>query len=125
MEHVSSGLSGWQSDVTGRSFRLAGLHSSFYLPVGASVVRLPLRNVAPGEQALEVRLFIEGREADRVLLQPDGQWHEKRWVLNRDNVRAYFRIDLEVRYGGEKAGTNETGGRDLIMVGRPILEWGR
>jgi O-antigen ligase len=125
MEHVSSGLSGWEHDATGRSFRIAGIRSSFYVPVGASVVRIPLKNVAPGERALEVRLFVEGREADRVLLPPDGQWYEKRWVLNRDANRAYLRIDLEVGFPGGATGGDETAGRDLIMVGRPILEWGR
>jgi len=123
MEHVMVGLTKWHFDEQGTRYRFAGGRSTFFLPTSAGSVRIPLRNAFADRVTVEVRIFLDGREADRLLLAPDDQWRVKRLVMKKGERGTYSRVDLEVRLPGTEAPLPvlpSVGG--VIMVGRPHIE---
>lgn len=89
----------------------------------ARAVRIPVRNAYPEGVALEVRVFLEGSEADRLLLPPDHTWRVQRLILKRCTGR-FCRIDLNVYPAGrdEPVSVEPTDRSGAIHVGRPFVE---
>jgi hypothetical protein len=124
IEHAGIGLSRWQREPDGFRFRWSGGRSAFFVTTAARAVRIPLRHGGRGPDTVEVRIFLDGREANRVLLERGQGWHGVRLLLGRPGERSFFRIDLEVASPGSHRpldldATDEGG---VLMVGRPELE---
>jgi O-antigen ligase len=124
MDHVSAGFSTWHFDEQGARYRIAGGHSTFFVPTSAGSVRIPLRNGFRERLTVEVLISLDGREADRLLLPADDQWRVKRLVLRQDSSgRKYSRVDVEVRLPGAAAPLDvPLGEGGVVMVGRPHIE---
>lgn len=124
LEGQASGLSKWQHEPDGSRYRWAGGRSSFFVESSARAIRIPLRHDLPGAGPLEIRIFLNGREANRIMLQPGGEWQNVRLLLARDDERAFSRIDLEAGLPGTltplDVQSTDLGG--VMMVGRPIIE---
>jgi O-antigen ligase len=121
---ASVGLSKGRRDADGSWYRWAGGRSAFFVESSARAIRIPLR---PGPHApvpMEVRMFVDGREADRILLTSTEEWRTARIVLARRATATYSRIDLEARVPGAAAfldgpSTDTTG---VLKVGRTMVE---
>jgi hypothetical protein len=124
VEHASIGFSKWQRQPDGSRFRWAGGRSTFFVPSTARAVRIPLRQGAEAPATIEVRMFLNGREANRVALEPGADWRTVRLVLARDEKSPFSRVDLEVVTPGSQvpveATASDTGG--ILLVGRPFVE---
>ncbi len=124
VEHASIGFSKWQRQPDGSRFRWAGGRSTFFVPSTARAVRIPLRQGTDGPAAVEVRIILNGREANRVALETGADWRTLRLVLARDEKSPFSRIDLEAVTPGSlvpvDATASDTGG--VLMVGRPFVE---
>jgi O-antigen ligase len=123
--NVALGLSVWHHSEDGVRYRWAGDYSSFFVPGSARAVRLPLRNGFVARSTVEVRIFLDGREADRVTLPADDLWREKRLMLRpRGDPPAFYKVELRVGLpgGGTLMAPEQTGTGGLVMVGRPIVE---
>lgn len=121
LSEVTIGLSRWQHEPDGTRFRWAGGRSTFFVASSARVVSIPLRNT--GHTDLEVGVFLNGREVDRILLPADGHWLAKRLIGLRSDAK-FLRIDLAVYLPGSseplQSGATDEGG--AISVGRPTLQ---
>jgi O-antigen ligase len=121
---TSAGLSRWQREPDGSRYRWAGGRSTFHVPASARWVRLSLQHGSSGPDTIEVRILLNGREADRVLLRKDEGWRSVRLVPGRTADSAFSRIDLEAwEKGGSgpiAATPTDTGG--VLKVGRPVVE---
>ncbi len=124
VENTSVGFSLWQRGPDGSRFRWAGGCATFFVPSSARAVRIPLRHGSTGPNDLEVRMFLDGREADRVRLSKAGGWRILRLVLVQRKHGPFARIDLEAGEAGTLTAADvrpsNTGG--ILMVGRPIVE---
>jgi O-antigen ligase len=104
LEHVSLGLSRWQHEPDGRRFRWAGGRSTFYVASTARAMRIPLWHGWTDRRPIQVAIFMNEREVDRIMLQADDRWRVVRLVLpdqrNRDN-KAFRRFDLIASLAGE------------------------
>jgi hypothetical protein len=73
---------------------------------------------------VEVRIILNGREANRVALETGADWRTLRLVLARGEKSPFSRIDLEAVTPGSlvpvDATASDTGG--VLMVGRPFVE---
>jgi hypothetical protein len=69
-----------------------------------------------------VRFFIDGREADTVLLPDDAQWHVVRLMLMRRREATYSRIDLQIE-PQRASGASERLASDgnLLMIGKVLV----
>ena len=104
LEHIGVGLSQWQASADGVRYRWAGGRSSFYAPSSARRISFLLRR-GPGAPAqIEVRVFLDGREADRVVLGADDGWKPVLLLPGRTVVAAFSRIDLQVCLPGTDSG---------------------
>jgi len=124
LEHASVGLSVWQRQPDGSRYRWAGGRSTFFVDSSARAVRIPLRHGTEDPPTLEVRIFLNRREADRVVLEAGGDWRIVRLILAGDRGAAYSRVDLEATAPGSTVPLDVqatyTGG--ALMVGRPTVE---
>jgi O-antigen ligase len=124
VENTSVGFSLWQRGPDGSRFRWAGDRATFFVPSSARAVRIPLRHGSTGPDDLEVRIFLDGREADRVRLSEVGEWRILRLVLVQRKHGPFARIDLEAGEAGTltTADVRPTNTGGMLMVGRPIIE---
>jgi hypothetical protein len=123
IEHASSGFSKWQRAEDGSRYRWAGARSTFFIASSARAVRIPLRRGPDAPPSIEVRIFLDGREADRALLNEGDDWRLVRLVLARQVEARFARIDLEVvtpRTLSRLETAATTSG--VLMVGRPVIE---
>ncbi len=122
LEHVSGGFSRWQVQPDGSRYRWAGGRSVFYVPSPAISVRIPLRHGGANANPLEVVVFVDGREANRVRLPPGDEWRSVR-VIPR-NTAGFTRIDIETREAGhpEPIAITPEDGSGAVMVGRPVID---
>ena len=91
---VSTGLSLWQHEPDGTRYRWAGSRAAFYIPAATKAVRIPLRYGSALVGPIEVAIFIDGREADRVRLAPEDGWRGVRLVLHRAPSARFSRLEL-------------------------------
>jgi O-antigen ligase len=120
-QNTTVGLSPWQREGDKR-FRWADSRSSFYYPASGRAIRIPLRRGPDAPSDVVVRIYFDGREADRVRLQADEDWRIVRIVRpHHGSDAAFFRIDLVV----VSAGTLEPvpGAPRMLMVGQPAIVW--
>ena len=120
---VATGLSEWQRDAEGIRYRWASVQSTFFYPSASNAIRIPLRPGPDAPPSFEVRIFLEGQEANRVLLTAADGWRDVRLVRRRQrDDNDYFRIDLLVTEprGAAPVGTT---GRRVLMVGMPEMMW--
>jgi hypothetical protein len=103
---------------------LAGGHATFYVSPAARSVRIPLRRASLAPATVEVTIYLDGAEANKVILRSDEDEKTVRLNLLRRAKTRFARIDLESRVPGESRTLDiqatETSG--VLMVGRPILE---
>jgi hypothetical protein len=110
MEHVGFGLSRWQTDPSGIRYRSSTGHSTVFVPANARVVRIPLHIVGT-TSPLHVRLRLDGRPADTVVVPPD-RWFDLRFSLNETTATPRFRrLDLEVLDPNPDR-------NDILMIGK-------
>jgi O-antigen ligase len=123
MSNASLGMSPhWQHDPDGTRFRWASGRSAFYVSSQARAARIPLRNTDGAGRPLEVRIFLDGREADGLLLPADGQWRVLRLILRHESE--FSRIDLVAGVAGadrplDIPATDQSG---VMQVGQPTIE---
>jgi hypothetical protein len=121
VEHTSTGFSGWQRDANGERYRWAGSRSSFFVASSARAIRIPLGRGPMAPPTIEVRIFLNGVEADRVVLR---EARLVRLVLVRRIAARFSRIDLVSTVPGNPQALDveptQSGG--VLMVGRPIIE---
>lgn len=124
LEHVGIGMSLWQRDGDGTRYRWAGGQSSLFVPADASAVGIPLRHGGADSRVLEVEIVLEGREADRILLEPGADWRTLRLILPATGQRRFLRVDLIARPDGHLAplDVQPTDGSGAVMVGRLLVE---
>jgi hypothetical protein len=124
LANASHGLSAWQRQPDGSRFRWAGGRSTFYVPASTRSLTIPLRHGRLGSCRLEVQILLDGREANRVLLDPAGDWQAVRLIPFRQVSTAYSRIDLIVRVpqAASPVAARATDTSGAIMVGRPLLD---
>lgn len=123
VEHTAMGFSLWQRNPDGSRYRWAGGRSTFFIPSSAHTVQLSLQHSTTTYPELEIRVLLNGREANRVFLKRD----EERWIrlaLAKRIRDPFYRIDLEAYVPGATApidvqATNLGG---LVKVRRPLIE---
>jgi len=124
VEHASSGFSKWQHQPDGSRFRWAGGHATFFISPAARSIRIPLRRAPSAPAAIEVAIYLDGVEANRVILRTEDGEKTVRLNLLRSAKTRFARIDLESRVPGESRPLDiqatDTGG--VLIVGRPIPE---
>jgi hypothetical protein len=123
LEHSSAGLSQWQQRTDGSRYRWAGGRAAFYVSPAARSIRIPLRRGPLAPPVLEVRIFLDGAEANRVILRDDEETIVRLNLIRRSKTR-FARIDLEARVLGaaqplDVRATDSTG---VLMVGRLLPE---
>ena len=124
LEHSSAGFSAWQRLADGTRYRWAGGRSSFFVESNARAVRIPLRRGSKAPATVQVRIFLDGVEADRVVLRQDNDSRMVRLVLARRTQARFSRIDLESSVPGDlqPLTVGPTPSAGVLMVGRPIVE---
>ncbi len=124
VEHSSTGFSKWQTRSDGWRYRWAGGHASFFVAPAARAVRIPLALGPQAPEVVEVRLFLDGIEANRVVLRQGEDVRTVRLILVRRVATRFARIDLESRLPGASAplDSQATDSAGLLVVGRPIFE---
>jgi hypothetical protein len=124
VEHASVGFSLWQHGPDGSRYRWAGGRSSFFVAASARAIRIPLRRGPLAPATLEVRIFLDGVEADRVVLRQDDESRTVRLVFARHVAARFSRIDLECSVPGamQPVDVQPTQSAGVLMVGRPIEE---
>jgi hypothetical protein len=122
LEHTSIGFSQWHRESDGTRYRFTGTRSAFFVPSSARAIRIPLQHGGDGPAVVEIRIFLNGREANRVVLRKEDGWRTMRLLMPGDRVR-FSRIDLEAALpdGGvlDARGSNTSG---VLKVGRPFVE---
>ncbi len=120
---VSAGLSKWQREADGTRYRWAGNHAAFYFSSSARAITIPLRYGSASTGPIEVRILIDGREADRINLAPEDGWRPVRIVLRRTTASRFCRIDLvSVAAGASGSASAPTDSSGLLRIGRPSDE---
>ena len=124
VEHASVGLSQWHRLPDGSRYRWAGGRSSFFVAASARAIRIPLRRGPLAPETVEVRIFLDGVEADRVVLRQDDESRIVRLVLARHVAARFSRIDLECSVPGatQRLDVQPTQSAGVLIVGRPIEE---
>jgi O-antigen ligase len=120
LEHLGIGLSTWQRDENGMRFRWAGGHSTLFVPSDAPAVHIPLRHGGIDSRVLEVRVFLEDREADRIVLEPGDDWRIFRLRLTGGSQRRFARVELFARPYGQTVplDVGPTDRSGAVMVGK-------
>jgi hypothetical protein len=119
---TTMGLSLWNWHDQVR-FRWAGTRSTQFFSSAARTIRIPLQCGPDAPSDLEIRLFIDNHEADRVHLPADGRWHDVRFVLGAPGETDFRRFDVEVRSADGRP--LDTASTQLLMVGEPSIVWGQ
>jgi O-antigen ligase len=123
LENTSIGFSIWHRDSGGLRYRWAGGRSSFFVPASARAVRIPLRHGPEAPDPIEVRILLDGREANRVRLSANRGWQNVLLLIPSSDGQAFSRIDLEVTTpGGPVLPGEAKRASGLLSVGRPIVE---
>ena len=119
LEHASVGMSQWHRDADGYRYRFAGGRSSLFVAASAQSVRIPLQHGPLAPRAVEIRIFLDGREADRVVLTRDDGWRTVRLLPARQAQTSFRRIDLEATMPGSATplDVQVTNSAGAIMVG--------
>ena len=124
VEHLSVGLSKWQQPPDGRRYRWAGGRATFYISPAARSIQIPLRRSSLAPATVEVTIYLDGIEANKVILRSDEGEKTVRLNLLRRAKTRFARVDLESRVPGDSrtldVRATDTGG--VLMVGRPIAE---
>jgi hypothetical protein len=122
VEHTSSGFSAWRRDATGSAFRWAGSPATFFVTSSARAIRIPIGRGPAAPPVVEVRLFLDGVEADRLTLQEDDARTVRLILARRTNAR-FVRVDLQsAAPGAGSLKIEPTAASGVLVVGRPIIE---
>jgi O-antigen ligase len=124
VEHASVGFSKWQHQSDGSRYRWAGGRATFYVSPAARSLRIPLRRGQAAPANVEVRIYLDGVEANRVILRLGDDETIVRLNLIRRAKTRFARVDLESRVPGEREPLDSlaTDSGGVLMVGRPIPE---
>jgi len=124
LEHAAIGFAHlWEHEADGLPYRWAGGQCAFFVSTSARAVAIPLRAAPTGPAAVEVRIMIDGREADRVLLAASQGWRTVRLEFVARTSARFSRVDLETRVQGtsELLTQQPTNSSGALMVGRPAV----
>ena len=124
VEHTSIGFSGWQRDAEGKPYRWAGGRATFFVASASHSVRIPFRHGMQSPQPIEVRVHLNEREANRIVLEPSAEWREIYLPFTRRSDEPFTRIDLEVRTPGadQPVAVTPTDASGALQVGRPLIK---
>ncbi|HXG54533.1 MAG TPA: O-antigen ligase family protein [Vicinamibacterales bacterium] len=123
LEHVSTGFSMWQHAPDGMRYRLMGGRATFYVASTAKAVRIPFRIGLMIRRSVEVTVFLDGREASRLMVTADDLWRTLRVVIRGNREATFTRVDLVVAEpGAAPLGIVATLADGVVMVGRPEIE---
>ena len=94
---VESGFRNWETAGDGTRYRWTNGHASFFVTSEASQLEIPLRTTVStsSDVPVTVKLTIDDRPADQLLLNDDG-WHRVRLMLPPRGTRRVRRIDVRV-----------------------------
>lgn len=120
LEHAGVGLSMWQRDNEGIRFRWGGGRSALYVPADATAVKIPLRHGGQGPAIIDVRIFIAGREANRVRVEAGGDWTIVRLLVPPGEGARFTAVDLLATSPDslEPLDIVSTDGSGALMIGR-------
>ena len=123
LEHRGVGLSIWQRTPEGMRYRWASGRSAFYVRSSARRISIPLRSGPDAPQTIEVRIFLDGREADRVVLNKGDDWRAVRVLPARRVDVPFSTISLQICVPGTDTviDTPHTESSGLLMVGLPSI----
>jgi hypothetical protein len=123
LEHSSVGLSQWQQRADGSRYRWAAGRATFYVSPATRSIRIPLRSGPMAPAVMEVRIFLDGVEANRVVLRSEEETIVRLNLLRHATTR-FARIDLEARVPGaaQPLDIPTTDGTGVLMVGRLLPE---
>jgi len=123
VENASSGFSLWQRGPERSRYRWAGGRSLFFVKASARRVRIPIERGPQAPDPVEVRVFLDGREADRVRLTGDEQ-RLVRLALMREPEAKFRRIELEAVAPGTATplSVTPTGDGGALKVWRPLID---
>jgi len=123
MEAISAGLSAWQRGADGTRYRWAGAQSTFFYSSASGGIRIPVRAGPDAPPAMDVRIFFDGQEADRVRLHAGEGWRDLRLLRRRQGGdNDYIKIDLTATAPGGATPLTTPGGQ-VLMVGMPSIVW--
>jgi hypothetical protein len=113
----------WQTEQDGTRYRWADAQCAFFVPAGTRAVAIPLRLPSHGPPRVEVRIMIDRREANAVVLQQGEGWRIVRLLPARLSSSRFSRIDLDARVPDteEPLSGPLTIISGTIMVGKPVL----
>jgi hypothetical protein len=120
LSNTTFGLSIWHRDADGTRFRWAEARSTFFVHAAASGMIILLRP-APDTPPLVARVFLDGREANRVVLNPGEGWRRVYFVTGRRAHSDYFRVDVDVEPQAPQ--TDARAGRPLLAIAQPTVFW--
>ncbi len=124
VEHASVGFSSWQRTPDGVRYRWAGGRASFFVPASARAVRFVLRRGTLAPDPVEVRIFLDGVEANRVVLRADDEPRTVRLVFIRQPNAPFSRVDLEAGAPGASGplALDPTPSAGVLLVERHVIE---
>jgi hypothetical protein len=95
--HMESGFRGRQTGPDGIRYRWTDGHASFFVPVAATSLTIPIRAAfeQPGDPPVLVSLAIDDRPADAFVLK-DDRWVARRLRMPPPGSRKHRRIDVRV-----------------------------
>jgi O-antigen ligase len=119
LNNATSGLSDWRRGDNGERYRWAEARATFYVRSSARAVTIPLRLPSAARNEVQVRVFLNGTEANRVTLHPVETWSNVRLVLvQHGDEQSFARIDLEaVRPSTQETIEVPTDRDGLLLVG--------
>jgi hypothetical protein len=109
LEHVAIGLSGWQPEIDGIRYRLAGRSFALYLPADGMAVDLPLRRARDAPDPLVVAISWNGRKLYEPLVSGEA-WQQIRVQLPKTSQR-FARVEVVVSPA-------RSDGKPVLLVGK-------
>lgn len=94
---VESGFRGWEASPDGVRYRWTNGHASFFVPAATAELEIPIRTTfeAPEDPPLLVRIAIDDRPADAIILR-DDRWQIQKLRMPPPGSRGLRRIDIRV-----------------------------
>jgi hypothetical protein len=94
---TTSGMRGWETDVTGTRLRWMGGHASFFVPSDARSIEIPIRTTfdRPGDWPIRVTVSIDDRPANQVVLT-DAEWRRLTLTMPPRGSRKVRRVDVRM-----------------------------
>jgi hypothetical protein len=116
---VSYGLSDWETENDGTRIRWSSAHITLYVNGRARRVEIPLRGTLPSAAIQNVKVRLNGRLINDVIVGPD--WQRLGIVLLGGDLTKPYRIELDVTPTWVRVDATSAGG-DPTVVGVKVGE---